>query len=680
MTALLFIDSQIVKRAGSLALCCAVSMSSALAQQTDIAPLKPSGNALVRPYRAAEIPPARVTNGSRLRVLMRAGNLYLTAQDAIALALESNLELESDRYNALISESNLRRFEAGGALPGVPTGNSQVTSVTSGQGVSGVTQAAGVNSGGGGNSNSGNTVGATISQIGPTTPTLDPVVQQADTFSHLSAPQANARLSGVENLIQSKRRYFTSISQGLITGGQVSLSFSDSYLNENAPTDILNPTSATVLQLSVRQNLLQGFGIALNSRNITVAKSNVEINDLNFKTEVIGVVANVLTQYYSLVADYQDLSAKRGALEVARRLYEDNKKQVQVGTMTPLDVTQAEAQVAGSLQDLSTSQATLEQQQVSLKNLLSRDALADPVVRDAQIIPLDTITVPEHESLPALKDLIATAYAKRADLLTERMNVANSKISATGTANGVLPQLAVLANASTQGVAGEQQYVPVSPDRLPPSGGAPGGAIPPGFVPCPPNVAPSGTICETADPYFIGGVGKALGQTFRRNFPSQNVGAFLAPVVRNRQAQADYAIDQLSLKQQELSNARHINQVAVDVSTGVVALQQARARYQAALKNRELQQELLIAEQKKFSLGASTTFLVVQQQRDLATAQATEISDLATYSTARIALDETLGTTLDANNVSMEEGAQGRVQRQSHIPDNVPNLPRISTE
>ncbi|MGA8594413.1 MAG: TolC family protein [Bryobacteraceae bacterium] len=655
--------------------CCLVAVSTVWAQeQGPIVPLKPTGSVFVRPYEAATVPPIRLGNSPRLRDLIRAGNLYLTVQDAIALTLENSIDLESDRYNALLGQWSLERYQAGGALPGVPSGVSQTTTVASGQGVSGTQSAAGVSNSSGGSSSTSNTVGANISQIGPTTPTLDPVFQETTAFAHISTPQYNLAQVEVPNWIQNKRNYSVNFSQGLASGGNVSLSYSDSYLNENAPTDVLNPSSGTTLQVSLQHNLLQGFGTAINSRNIVVAKNNLEVNDLNFKTEVIAAVVNVLNLYYGLAADYEDLKAKQRALAVAQQLYEDNKKQVQIGTLTPLDVTTAEAQVASSQQDLSTSEATLEQQQVSLKNVLSRDGLADPLIRDAQIIPLDHIVVPEREDVPGFRQLIDTAYAKRADLTAERMNIQNQEISNLGTQNGVLPQVAALASASTQGLSGVQQYVPEPPGEVPVG---PGGQLPPGFVPCPPGKGPSGSICQTSDKYFIGGIGDALGQMIRRNYPSQSLGGYAVPVVRNQQAQADYAIDQLSLRQQQLANVRHVNQTAVDVSNQVVALQQARVRYLAAVKNRVLQEQLLTAEQKKFSLGASTTFLVVQQQRDLATAQATEIADLATYSNARVSLDQTLGTTLEANNVSLQDAANGRTARQSTVPTAMPSVPKL---
>jgi outer membrane protein TolC len=177
------------------------------------------------------------------------------------------------------------------------------------------------------------------------------------------------------------------------------------------------------------------------------------------------------------------------------------------------------------------------------------------------------------------------------------------------------------------------------------------------------------------DPYFVGGVGTALGQVFRRNFPSQSGGAFLSASVRNRQAQADYGIDQLTLRTTQLQDQKNLNQVTVDVSNYVTALRQARARYEAAVKSRVLEEQLLSAEQKKFALGASTPFNVVQQQRDLATAQSTEVSALVAYSNAQVALQQALGTILDEHNISLQEAMSGRVARQSSLPETLPKQP-----
>jgi outer membrane protein TolC len=632
----------------------------------DIAPLSPSGGFFLKDYRAAPVPPSRLVNSSRLAALVSGNRLYLTAQDAVAIALENNIDIESSRYNGVIAEWNLTRQQAGGPLPGVPSGASQVGSVANGQGVSGSEAAAGISSSGG-SSSSSSAVNATISQIGSTTPTLDPVVSDVQSYSHLSTPQFQQSLSQTINLIQKERSYSEGISQGLITGGTVSLTYSDSYLNENSPTDVLNPASSASLSISLQHALLQGFGRALNSRNITIAKANVTISDLSFKQEVISVVVSVLNGYYALSADFEDVKAKRSALIVANHFYEDNKKQVEIGTLAPLDVTTAEAQVASSDEALVVSETTLQQDQLQLKNLLSRNGLADPILARVDIIPLDHITVPEKDDLPPMKELVASAMANRADLASDKLNLANNVTSALNTTNAVLPSLYVLANASDAGTSGVGRFVPLS-------GFGAGSSTTPGLVACPASVAPKGSVCDVANPAFVGGIGTALGQIFDRHFPSESAGFYFGAPLRDRASLADAAIDQLSLRQQALENARTVNQVLVDVSNQMVALQQARIRYQASVKNRILEEQLLTAEQKKFSLGASTTYAVVQQERDLATAQSTEVAALVAYSKARVGLDQTVGTTLTSNQVSIDEVKQAKVGRPSVLPTSLPPI------
>lgn len=639
-------------------------------QQMAIAPRKPSAPFIIRPYFSEAIPSIRLANSPRLQDLIRAGKIYLTAQDAIALALENNIDIESARYNPLILESQLRRQEAGGALAGIPSASSRIGTVQSGQGVSGSQQAAGV-SGGGVSTNSTNANNATITQIGPVTPVLDPIFQQVQTYSHISQPQANQAQSQIVNLIQNSRNYQTSLQQGLLSGGQATLTYADSYLDENAPSNLLNPTNGVSAQLQLQHNFLRGFGVAVNSRNITVAKANLALSDTQFKSAVISVVANVLNLYYGLVADYEDLRAKESAVRVARQFYENNKRQVELGSMAPLDITTAEAQLATSEQDLVVSQTTLAQQQISLKNVLSRRGLFDPLLKDTEIVPLDRIVVPENEENFAPRELLATALKNRTDVVIDRASLQNAQVSSLGTQNSVLPQLAGFASTTQQGLNGSPQAVPLQSGsgsgEIDPSSGAV-----PGIIPCPSNPRQA---CLVPDPYFLGGIGTGLGQMVRRNFPTNRAGAFFSATVRNRSAQADNNIDQLTLRQTELQNSRSLNQIAVTVSNSIVGIKQARARYQAAVRNRILSQQLLDAEQKKFGLGVSTTFNVVQQQRDLATAQSTEVSSLAAYSNARVTLDQTVGLTLEQNHITLAEAIDGRLKRKSVLPEQLPQQP-----
>jgi outer membrane protein len=599
-------------------LCLACSVGA----QSGIDPVRPQSRIVTRPYRAAEVPPARLGDSTRLRGLLRAGMLYLTAQDAIALALENNLDIEVARYNPILSAWQLERSEAGGALPGVPSSASQAGSVASGQGVAGSQAAAGVSVPGLNGANGGAT-NASISQVGPITQVLDPLIQQTNTFSHVTSPQPNVVVSGTPALISNSRVETTTIQQGLLTGGTVSLSFSDHYLNENSPSDVLNPSSATSLSFSFQHNVLRGLGRSVNARTINVSKVNLRTSDLNFKTQVTATVVNVLNLYYGLVADQEDAIAKRSAFEVARQFYEDNKAREALGVVSGLDVTSSEAQAAAAQTNLAVSETTVRLQEVSLKNVLSRRGIADPDLAAARIVPLDAISVPATDDLAPLDELVKQALANRSDLASARANITTSQISALGTKSGILPAVQVIGGTSQAGLAGRP-------------------------------TAPLGTR-GSADPYFVGGIGDALGQTLRRNFPTERIGAFAQIPIGNRQAQADYGIDQLQLRQTELTTQKTLNQVVVDVSNDLVALRQARARHEAAVQNRILDEQLLDAEQRKLNLGASTPYNVILQQRDLAAAKSTEVAALAAYSNARIALDQALGATLEANHISIDD-------------------------
>ena len=661
-------------------LCAGVLSLPVEAQQGGIKAERPSGFIFIRPYKEAIIPPVKLTNSMRLQSLMQGGKLYLTAQDAIALALENNIDLQLDRYGPLTQLWNLERAQAGGALPGLPTFTTQSAQVASGQGAAGSQNAAGVSTNGRNTSGGNNTVGGIIQQIGSIAPSLDPVFQDTQSYSHTSTPQSNLQQTDTTNWIQSKHNYTESISQGLETGGQLTLTYNDSYLHENVPSDVLNPSNGTVLELTLRQNLLQGFGRVLNTRAITVANNTIRQDDLTFKTQVIQTVSTVLDNYYSLVADDEDVKAKRSAYELAQRFYEDNKKQVQIGTMAPLDVTTAESQVASTQRDLLVSQTNLAKQENSLKDLLSRTGLADPLLREADLVPLDHIIIPETDTTPPMKELLAMAMKNRADLKNADLNVENLRVNALNTQNAVLPSLGGQVSTIQQGLSGTVQPYDVDFVRNPTSSTSnpvnpqPQETIP-GVRPCPAGIGRPGDRCEFPDPYFVGGIGTALGQMLRRNFPTNTAATQLNLTLRNRAAIADDNIDQLTIRQVQLQVKKTVNQVAVDVSNQLIALQQARVRYQAAVHNRILQQQLLEAEQKKFRLGASTSYLVVQQQQLLDAAQSTEIGSLVTYSTAKVALDQTLGITLQANNVSIQEATNGQVARASTLPAKLPSQP-----
>jgi len=618
-------------------LCVVCSVALLSAQDPTVEPVRPLAFVALRPYLAPEVPPVRLENSGRLGRLVRAGMLYLTVQDAIALALENNLDIEVARYNPILAEWQLERSRAGGALPGVPSSAAQAGNVANGQGVVGSQAAAGVNTGGNGG-NATSATNATIAQIGPIAQTLDPVIQDSTVFSHRTTPESDTVQSVLPVLISNTRNSSFTYQQGFLSGGNITVNYTDSYLNENAPTDVLNPSSAPSLTITFQQNLLRGFGVAVNSRTIRVSQINIKASALNFKTQVSNTVNQVLNLYYALSAGYEDIKAKSNAIEVAEQFYKNSGIQERAGTLARLDVTTAESQLASAEYDLVNSQTNLRQQELQLKNLLSRKGIADPLLASVQVVPLDRIAVPENDETSPLRDLLQTALAKRSDLAAERLGITSGEISALGTRNGILPLLVGIATESAAGLAGQ------------------------------PRTVVSRLGVETANPYFDGGIGTAVSQVLRRNFPTNRAAVYFQSPLRNDQAQADYAIDQLQLRQSQIQLSKDLNQVAVDVSNYLVAMRQARGRYRAAVQTRILQEQLLDAEQKKLAGGASTPFNVVQQQRDLVVGQSAEIAALVDFSNARVALDQTLGTTLEVNHILIEEARDGKVQRESSFP------------
>jgi len=616
----------------AVGLCLTCPASLAWAQQaSSIAPLAPHAPAILRPYLAPEVPPVRLANSPRLSETVRAGTIYLTLQDAIALALENNIDIEVARYNPLISEWNVTRSQAGGTLPGVPSNASQAGSVAAGQGVAGSQQAAGVSAPG---TTSGHvqSTNATVSQIGPVTPTLDPIIQEASTFSHTTSLYPDSAASGTPNLVDATRAHTASIQEGFLTGGTVTLTYSDHYLNENSPTDVLNPTSAPSLSISAQQYLLNSGGIAVNARFITVAKMNRDASDLAFQTTVTSVVSQVLNAYYALQAAGEDVKAKRSAAETATTFLANVKEQVRIGSLAPSETINAESLAITAQQARVDSETTRKQQEIQLKNLLSRNGTADAVLAGARILPVDPIRIPEHDDLAPLEELVKQALANRTDLASERESEAAAAVSNLGTRNGVLPFAVVGGSESQAGIAGTGRTVVFNGQPV------------------------------TPNPYFVGGIGTALGQVFRRDFPSESIFGGYEMAFRNRAALADYAVDQLQFRQTQLTTRKDLNQVQVDVQNYVIALRQARARYDAAVRNRTLQEQLYSSERRRFDLGASIPYNVTQQQRDLIAAQNSEMTALVAYVTARIGLDRTTGAILSANHVSLGEARQGKVK------------------
>jgi outer membrane protein TolC len=596
-----------------------------------IDPAKGALGWLTHPYRQRYVPPINLTNSDRLEALVRAGNLYLSAQDVIALALENNLDIEIQRYGPLLNKEVTRRAEGGGLLRavGVP-----VVAGPSSVSLTGVSLNA-----------SGGTAGASsstsvVSQVGPAIPNLDPQLVFYGNFGHNTTVFSNLLLTGTPALIDINRTFQAQYAQASDFGTNFQLTYTNNYNKYNSTSYDLNPYTSGNLDLQISQNLLQGFGTPVLTRSIRVSRNNQKFADLTFKQQVITTVSAVLNLYWDLVSFNEAVKARKDELATAQSLYDDNKKQVQIGTLAPIEVTRAEAQVYSSEQDLLVAQTNELQQETVLKNALSRNGVANPLLADVHVVPLDTIHIPEKDDIPPLDELVKEALSKRVEVSQDQINIDSNKINLRGIKNELKPTLQVFAELTNNGLSGQTNYL--APDQV------------------------------TPIPYLTGGYGNLLGQIFRRNYPSYSAGLSLSIPLRNRAAQSDYVTSALSLRQSELTLQKAINQVRVDVQNAVIGLKQARAQYDSAVKARILQQQTLDADKKKYTLGASTVYQVVTDQQALSAAQSTEVTSLANYSHARIAYEQNLGTTLDINNISIDEALSGHVSRRSVLPANLP--------
>ncbi len=611
----------------------ATDSARAAADTIAIEPAK--GGWLTRPYRQREVAPINLSNSPRLESLVRAGNLYLSAQDVVALAIENNIDVEVQRYGPLLAKETLTRAQAGGALRNVGIGiapgpqSVSLQGVTvSGIGAASATAGGGVSSGGG-----------IVTQLGPALLALDPTVSLLANFQHATIPQSNTILTGTTSLLQDTRTYQAQYQQNWDFGLSAQLTYASQYTKVNSQYFSLNPYTSGDLDLQITQNLLQGFGSAVNGRNIRVQKNNMKVTDLQVKQQVITTVSAILNLYWDLVSFHQDVRARTRGLETAQQLLDDNKKQVELGVLAPIEVTRAEAQLYSSEQDLVISQTNLLQQEIVLKNALSRNGVATPTLAEAHIVPLDTISVPAAAGSEPLEELVQKALGKRVEIAQNHLNIESNQLNLVGIKNSLKPTLQAFVELTNNGLTGTLTAL---------------GAM------------------EAGVGYQAGGYGNLLAQIARRNYPNYTAGFALNFPLRNRAAQADYVTSTLEIRQNELALQKSVNQVRVDVQNAVIGLRQALARYNAAVKARVLQEQTLEADQKKHALGAATVYQVVQDQRDLASAQSVETQAMANYSHARIAFDQAMGVTLEANNISLDEVMSGRVSKQSALPAVLP--------
>src|SRR5271170_7867951 len=346
-------------------------------------------SALIRPYQAQPVPAVDFQNSGRIFDLIRAGQLYLSLSDAIALALENNLDIELERYLPRIAQTDIQRAKGGGLLrglsllvneppPGIggpngplltaltasstpaPTVNTNLSDVAL------ITQ----------QQNDLSVAGPIPLATGPVIPQYDPSLSGQINWAHQSTPEYNPLITGSSNwLVSNNINGSVGWTQGFSPGTQVGMTFDDTRLTSNSDRYTYNPILSSSLGFTITQPLLRGFGIELNRRFIHIAKNNEKIADLVFRQQVIDTVAGIARLYTDLVSLNEDVKVQQESLKLAQRLYEDNKTKVDQGSLAPIELTRAQAQVAATRQALISAEGLVEQQELIVKTATTRGGL-----------------------------------------------------------------------------------------------------------------------------------------------------------------------------------------------------------------------------------------------------------------------------------------------------------------
>ena len=593
---------------------------------------------LGNPYAAKPVAPVSMQNSSRIDSLLRAGQLYLSLQDAIALALENNLDVELQRLSPAIADTDLLRARGGGLLRGIPLFSTQppagvggpasplLNSATPGFIVSStlassITSTAVLTSP---QTSLDVTPGAFSS--GTALPSYDPALAGSLIWQHQTTPETDPDTAGVNVLAASGSTGGIGLTQGFSPGTEFSANFASASQRSNTTVSTLNPYNASGFGITLTQPLFRGFGIKMNRRFIRIAENDRRVAAFVFRQQAIDTVAGVSRLYYDLVSLVEDVGVKQQTLALAQKLYEDNKTQVDQGTLAPIEMVRAQALISAGRQDLANSEGLEREQELILKNVITRRGTADPRIRDARIVTTTPIPVPAAGEVQPVQDLLEVAFKNRPNLAAAGIQVTNSEISLEGSRNQLKPDLSFVASATNTGLAGSANPLD-------------GGAI----------------------PAFIGGFGSTLEQIFRRNYPTYGAGIQLNLPLRNRVAQADYVRDELQLRQTEIQRQQLINLARLEVEDALIAFNRLRAAYAAAVDTTRYQEQSLAAEQDKFDVGLSTTFLIIQYQSQVAQARSTEVAARGAYAKARVTLDHALGMSLDYNNISIEDTYRGRM-------------------
>jgi outer membrane protein len=616
---------------------------------------RPAFPHFLQPYRPQEVAEPSLHNSPRIDSLMRDGRIYLAIDDAIALALENNLDIDIARYNLNIADTDYLRAKSGANILGV---NAGIVQNTPGGGVGGLGGTVGSGTGGTTVAPSGvgtGTNGLVSSTLGIGSPitSFDPVLTGTLQLDKNNTESASA-LSPIPVLAQNTYTADLSYTQGFQWGTALSVGFNNTHVTTNNPTSLLTPDLSSNFQFKITQNLLQGFGSLPNLRFIHIAKNNREISDVAFRLQIITTVDQIENMYWDLVYAYENVRVQQEALTYAQKALTDTRQQAQVGTLPPIQVVSAQSTVSTDEQNLIVAQNNLQLQQLLMKNALSR-SIEDPVLAEADVIPTSTMQIPQEEAAVPTQDLINQALSHRAELAESRIDLNSRDLSSKAVRNAMLPTLDAYAYYGGSGVGGNVNA-----------------AIP--------NCAnTTSTFCfnpVNAPPPFQTsnsvGYGGTLNQLVNSTAPDKGVGLTLNIPLRNRAAQANQVRAELEYRQAQVRLHQLENQVRIEVRNAQFDVKQNRASVQAAQYAVDFARQTLDADQQKLKVGLTTTTAILQDASVLTTSESNLVSAKAAYEKSRIELDRATGLLLDHSGIDVADATRGQVTHLPRVPYVVP--------
>ena len=631
------------------------AQSSAPAQAVhmqDYSKPRPALPHILQPYEAQKVPQPVFGNSPRIDSLLRDGKIYLSIDDAVALTLENNLDLDIARYNLNIADTDYLRAKSGANILGV---NAGIVQNTPGGGVGGLGGTVGSGTGGTTVAASGigtGTNGLVSSTLGIGSPitSFDPVITGTLQLDK-NDTESTSVFSPVPVVAQNTYTANLAYTQGFEWGTALSAGFNNTHVTTNNPTSLLTPDLSSSFQFRITQNLLQGFGTLPNLRFIHIAKNNREISDVAFRLQVITTVDQIENMYWDLVYAYENVRVQQEALTYGQKALDDSKQQAKVGTVPPIQVVSAQSTVSTDQQNLILAQNNLQLQQLLMKNALSRN-IEDPMLAEADVIPTSTMQLPEQELVVPTQDLINQALAHRAELVESRIDLNSRQLSSKAVRNALLPTLDAYAYYGGSGVGGN-----VNPALLPPT--------------CNPAISTCFSSVTAPPPFVNGGpvgYGSTLNQLFNSTAPDKGVGLSLNIPLRNREAQANQVRAELEDRQAQVRLHQLENQVRIEVRNAQFDVRQNRASVQAAQYAVDFARQTLDADQQKLKVGLTTTTAILQDASVLTTSESNLVSAKAAYEKSCIELDRATGLLLDHSNIDVAEATRGQV---THLP-NVP--------